>query len=88
MEKAKLDAIETLRKESGQIKIKSKLVSFLYQLMRDELVTGAVESLVQDCEIVDEDGNPPFVLYTNGWLADYAENLAIRLGDDPIREDE
>lgn len=64
---------EKIRNASGNITIKSNLVSFLYQLMRDEITAGKIEKIVQD-SIQDED-----TLYCNGWLAQYAEYLANRL---------
>ena len=63
---------DSLRERSGSIKIDSKLVSFLYELMRDHVPPGVVEKLVQDSQMVE-------VKYTNGWLARYAEDLANRL---------
>jgi hypothetical protein len=66
---------DSLRKRSGTVTINSKLVSFLYELMRDHLPTGEVEALVRASE--DE----PKCTYTNGWLAQYAEDLAKRLKD-------
>jgi len=63
-----------LRESSGNIKINSKLVSFLYELMRDHLPPGKVEEIVRA-------SNEPDVSYTNGWLAQYAEYLANRLKD-------
>lgn len=63
-----------LRESSGNVQINSKLVSFLYELMRDHLPPGQVEALVRASNIPD-------VSYTNGWLAQYAENLANRLKD-------
>jgi len=67
------DKNDLLRERSGHIEINSKLVSFLYQLMRDHLATGSVEQLVRESEDESE------VTYTNGWLANYAEDLAKRL---------
>lgn len=69
------EKIETLRKRSGDVQINSRLVSFLYDLMRDHLPPGKVEELVQNAE--DE----PSIVYTNGWLAKYAEDLSNRLKD-------
>jgi hypothetical protein len=63
---------DAVRKRSGSVNINSKLVSFLYQLMRDHLPAGEVERLVRESE-------DPDVFYTNGWLANYAEDLANRL---------
>ncbi len=64
-----------LRERSGTIRINSRLVSFLYELMRDHLPPGKVEELIRSSE------KDPDVLYTNGWLARYAEDLAYRLKD-------
>lgn len=61
-----------LRERSGSVDINSKLVSFLYQLMRDHLSAGVIEEIVRESE-------DPDVAYTNGWLAKYAEDLANRL---------
>jgi hypothetical protein len=61
-----------LRLRSGEVDIDSKLVSFLYTLMRDHLPPGQVEAIVRDSTVPD-------VAYTNGWLAKYAEDLAKRL---------
>jgi hypothetical protein len=63
---------DALRERSGTIKINSKLVSFLYELMRDYLPAGEVESIVRNSQ-------EPDCTYTNGWLAKYAEDLANRL---------
>lgn len=61
-----------LRAASGSVEVDSKLVSFLYELMRDHLTPGQVEQLVRDSQVQP-------VQYTNGWLAKYAEYLASRL---------
>lgn len=63
-----------MRNRSGNVNATSRLTSFLYDLMRDHLTPGVVEELVRDA--VD-----PEVSYTNGWLAQYAFDLAKRLGD-------
>jgi hypothetical protein len=64
---------KSLKKRSGEVQIDSKLVSFLYELMRDHLPSGVVEKLVMESTY-----NIP-TQYTNGWLAKYAEDLANRL---------
>jgi hypothetical protein len=66
---------EALRDRSGAVRINSRLVSFLYELMRDHLTPGKIEEIVRSSE------KDPDVLYTNGWLARYAEDLANRLQD-------
>jgi len=70
-----IDKTDALRKRSGTVQINSRLVSFLYDLMRDHLSVGEVESLIREAE--DE----PDITYTNGWLALYAQDLANRLKD-------
>lgn len=63
---------EDMRDRSGNVTIKCKLTSFLYDLMRDHLAVGEIEELIQD-------STPDEVTYTNGWLAQYAHDLARRL---------
>lgn len=70
--KIKIKKPLTLRERSGNVSINSKLVSFLYELMRDHVLPGDVERLTLDAM------NQP-VLYTNGYLAKYAEDIAARL---------
>ena len=65
---------EQLRLDSGKINYSDKLTMFLYLLMRDHLDTGTVETLVREVQIATEG-----IEYTNGWLAQYANNLAERL---------
>ncbi len=67
------DRIEALRERSGHIKFNNRLISFLYELMRDYLPPGKVEEIVQNSEETID------TVYTNGWLAKYAEDLAKRL---------
>lgn len=54
----------------------SKLVSFFYTLLRDELPAGVVEKLVQDAALGEK------ITYTNGHLAEYAASLAKRLTEE------
>lgn len=61
-----------LRKRSGEVNSDSKVVSFLYELLRDHLPAATVEELVRNSSVER-------VHYTNGWLAQYAKDLAIRL---------
>lgn len=61
-----------LRERSGDVRSDDPLVSFLYQLMRDHLAVGVVEGLMGEVE------KQPSI-FTNGWLANYAKDLAERL---------
>lgn len=63
-----------MREVSGHVNSNSKLVCFLYLLMRDELALGAVEKLVQESTL--DKGE---TLFTNGWLANYSKDIEKRL---------
>lgn len=60
---------------------KGRLISFLYELMRDHLTPGRVERIVYDCWTAE-------VGYTNRQLADYAEKLADFLTSSPKEDKE
>lgn len=74
----RLDLNEALRQRSGVVCIESRLVAFLYHLLRDHLPAGVVEELVRETTEAEETG-----LYSNGYLARYAEDIAKRLLDQP-----
>lgn len=68
-----------LRNHSGNVTITSRLVSFLYELMRDHLPPGKVEAIMQSS--LEWPGPDPVpTVYVNGWLAEYARSCADRLG--------
>lgn len=66
------DEIENLRLRSGEEISENPLVSFLYELMRDYVAPGVVERIVL---------NSPAkrTKFSNGYLAQYAKDLAYRL---------
>ena len=68
------DSLENnnLRMRSGSVDSTNRLVSFLYELMRDHVPMGIVEELVRS-------SSTEKCCYTNGWLARYAEDVAARL---------
>ena len=65
---------ERMREVSGNVSDSRPLVAFLYDLMRDELVPGRVEKLLEQL-------NPECTewVFTNGWLARHAQDIAERL---------
>jgi hypothetical protein len=69
----KRNNIARLRAKSGNIKSKDKLVCFLYILMRDYIPCGKVEEIMYE-QISDEES-----VFTNGYLAKYAQDIAERL---------
>lgn len=65
--------MEQICKRSGEVTIKDPLVEFLYILMRDHLPVGTIE------EIVMKHVRGTKTVYSNGWLAEYAQDVAVRL---------
>ena len=69
------ERINELREASGNVNYSDSLTSFLYILMRDYMPAGKVEELVLNTTMAEE------CLYTNGWLAQYANNLADKINN-------
>lgn len=67
-----LAEVERMRTQSGWVRDRRRLVSFLYDLLRDHLSAGKLEDLVRGAL-------PGETLYTNGWMAKYAQDIADRL---------
>ena len=63
---------DRMRGRSDCVQYESRLVSFLYELMRDHVTPGIVEEVLRNSS-VDK------TTYTNGWLAKYASDIAERL---------
>lgn len=61
-----------LRERSGKVKLRTRIASFLYELMRDEVVPGTVEKIARQSQEYP-------VLTCNGFLAKYAIDVATRL---------
>lgn len=54
-----------------------RLVGFLYVLMRDHVPSGVVEGIL--VEHVEAAADRPTRVFSNGWLAEHAKNVASRL---------
>lgn len=67
------EEIERLRRASGEVNDDRPLVTFVYLLLRDGLPAGDVEALV----LRAARGGPR--VFTNGWLATYAQDIVDRL---------
>jgi altronate dehydratase len=77
---AKQNQMQSLRERSGSVNCKNRLVEFLYILMRDHLPAGVVEGILQKhVSGCSGDGDTVENLYTNGYLANYATDVAERL---------
>lgn len=72
-----MDANEALRKRSGSVCSTDPLVSFLYILMRDHVPAGVVEGIVRDHAVPAQESGG--TVFTNGYLAFYAKDVADRL---------
>lgn len=70
-----------LRDRSGGVKFGCALTSFLYELMRNTVTPGVVEKTVQSTSSGE-------TTYSNGWLAQYANDVAKRLLTAPVPDDE
>lgn len=70
---------DMMRKISGEVNSDSALVCFFYILMRDYLNAGAVEDIISQRMGRSKAHTYEF---TNGWLANYAEDIVNRLSDD------
>ena len=75
MKKGHAEINAALRKRSGSVDIKDPLVSFFYILLRDHVTISTVEEIVRNTELEGDQ----MCLYSNGWLARYAEDVAKRL---------
>lgn len=62
-----------LRTDTGALKSTDPLAAFIYHLLRDELASGVVEGLAMKA-VKNADA-----IYSNGFLLQYAENIANRL---------
>ena len=69
--------MKPIRKRSGEVNSHDRLVGFLYILMREHLTAGEIESLMK--EHVDPIPEGDEFVFSNGWLAEHAKDLAKRL---------
>lgn len=70
------DLQKLLKNDSGNVKIKGRFVGFLYDLIRDYVPLGDVTKLLEGQLIYEPDEE---IVYTNGWLANYAAWIAEKL---------
>ena len=77
-----MDEIDRMRIASGSVKSKDPLVCFLYLLLRQGLPFGEIEDLI-DQSIAATNSEKmigeSFFVFTNGWAARHAEDMANRL---------
>jgi len=64
--------IKRMRDASGSIESGDKVVGFIYLLGRDYMGIGKIEQIMDSI-------SSETVIYTNGWLAQYAKDVANRL---------
>lgn len=63
-----------MRAASGRVDDDRPLVAFLYELVRDHVTTGTIEESIERCG-----RNTVGHQFTNGWLAQWAQDAADRL---------
>ncbi len=64
-----------MRTRSGDVSDSDPIVGLLYDLLRDHIQPGDLEDLVRTaCENADK-----VMVYSNGWLAQYAIDMVKRL---------
>jgi hypothetical protein len=77
MENGSMTAIQrtpvSVRKTSGSWSSSDPLVVFLYILIRDEITPGWLEAVLNRCQ---PKNGATFFEFTNGWLAQYAMDVA------------
>ena len=65
----------SIRERSGNFISSDSLVAFLYFLLRDHLSAGVIEDIMKN-HIRDKNFAGD---YSNGWIAQYAQDIASRL---------
>ena len=65
-----------MRTASGNFTSNDLVTSFIYSLARDYLPIGVIEEIMNTC-------TSEKCVYTNGWLAKYAEDISKRLNGSP-----
>lgn len=69
-----------MRKRSGEFNSPSLLVGFLYLLMRDHVTPGHIEyMMIQLAKEGWHNAPKKDMQFTNGWVAQYAQDVADRL---------
>lgn len=74
---------QTMRARSGFIDTSDRLVTFLYVMLRDHVHPGDVEYVMKqldhDPHTSTTDPDKHVYQLTNGWVAEYARDVAKRL---------
>jgi hypothetical protein len=65
-----------MHERSGVVRSNDPLVAFLYVVLRDHVQPGTIESIMLNHVEYTTTGQS---VYSNGWLAAYAQDLASRL---------
>lgn len=65
------------RELSGHVKSCDVLQAVIYDLLRDHVPPSTMEAIVRDNARFHREPGP--FIYTNGWLASYAQDLARRI---------
>lgn len=69
------EEMSELRRRSGTVRSDSKLVAFIYELLRDHIPLATIE----ECVLNSTGPDTEEFTFTNGYLAEYAKDVARRL---------
>jgi hypothetical protein len=73
-EQIRKEYIAAFRQRSGNFKSNDPLTSLFYLIIRDHIKPGDLELIMQEIT-----NNTEICEFTNGWLGQYAQDLAIRI---------
>lgn len=73
-----------MRAASGRVNDTRPLVAFLYEIARDHVPTGELETMIERISASDFSGEG--FMFTNGWLAGWAKYTADRLSSPTNRQ--
>ena len=73
---------EQFREMTGSVTSDHPLVCLLYEIMRDHVPVGVVEQMVANLEKFH--GHD--LKFTNGWLAQHAKNMVVRLMPETMQD--
>lgn len=72
-----VDPNEDMRERSGRVELRDPLVGLFYDLLRDFVHPSDLEEMVRRAC----DHSNMNILYSNGWLAIYAQDMVRRLDE-------
>lgn len=75
---------QAMHERSGRVHRQDVLIAILYDLLRDHVQPGVLEQVVRD----NLNCGPCMFVYSNGWLAQEAEDIVRRIDEMRARDPE